>query len=200
MDESIGIPGRSRRRLLRDGVVGAAAACVVVRLFAGAAAADASISQADAKILNFLLELERLQATFFERIGGDARFGAEVRQFARVTAGHDKAHADALRDLLGPAAAQTKARLLADPKNDGQFVRDAATLKEAAVAAYIGEASNLHSERITKVAEIVSVEARHAAWIRSIHDTIPAPRAADQSQSPAAVVRALEQSRVADVR
>jgi hypothetical protein len=193
---------RTRRRVLRDGAVGAAAACGLLGLSAAgrAAGAAASLPASDAKILNFLLELERLQASFFARAAGDKRFGTEVRQFAKVTASQDKAHVEALRRLLGPAAAGTTGQLRADPRTDADFVRDAAALKEAAVAAYIGEAPNLHVDRITKVAEIVSVEARHAAWIRSIQDTIPAPRAADRSQTPSAVVRTLQQGGIADVR
>jgi Ferritin-like domain len=191
---------RTRRRMLRDGAVGAAAVYGVLGLSAAGRAAGAPLRAADAKILNFLLELERLQASFFARVGADTRFGAEVRQFAKVAANQDRAHVGALRSVLGPAAAGTTAQLRADPRNDADFVRDAVALKEAAVAAYIGEAPNLHVDRITRVAEIVSVEARHAAWIRSIQDTIPAPRAADRSQTPSAVVRTLQQSGIVGVR
>jgi hypothetical protein len=192
---------RSRRRVLRDGVVGAIAVGAALGARAVASAgAGTSLPRQDAKILNFLLELERLQTTFFERAGRDTRFSAELRQFARVTARQDKAHADALRSMLGAAAEATKAQLRADPHDDAGFVRDALALKEAAVAAYIGEAPNLHPVRVTTVAGIVSVEARHAAWIRSIDAVTPAPRAADRSETPASVVRTLQGSGIASLR
>jgi Ferritin-like domain len=192
---------RTRRGLLRDGIAGALVAGGVLGAGAVASAgASASLPQQDAKILNFLLELERLQTSFFERAGGDKRFSAELRQFASVTARQDRAHVAALRSLLGSAAGATTAQLKADPHDDASFVHDALTLKEAAVAAYIGEAPNLSVARITPVAGIVSVEARHAAWIRSIAAVIPAPRAADRSQKPGTVARSLEGSGLATVR
>ena len=196
---------RSRRRILRDVVVGAltlGGAVETAKLVAAPAAAEAraQAGAADVKILNFLLSLEQLQATFFDRIGRDGRFSAEIRQFAKTTAKQDKAHADALRSMLGSAAAPTSGHVQANPKDDAGFVHDALALKEAVVAAYIGEAANLRGDRITPVATIVSVEARHAAWIRSIADVIPAPRAADRSQTPVSVVRKLEGSGIAKLR
>jgi len=190
---------RTRRRLLREGIAGALVAGGV--LGAGAAAAvSAPLPQQDAKILNFLLELEQLQVTFFDRAGRDTRFSDELRQFARVVARHDKAHADALRSMLGSAVQATASQVKAAPTDDAGFIRDALALKEATVAAYIGEGPNLQTERVTGVAGIVSVEARHAAWIRSIHDVIPAPRAADRSQTPTAVVRSLQGDGIATIR
>jgi Ferritin-like domain len=194
---------RSRRRVLRDGLVGAIAVGSALGArkvaSAGAAAAGSSLPPQDAKILNFLLELERLQVTFFERAGRDSRFNAELRQFATVTARQDKAHLATLRSLLGASVEAPTAQLQADPHDDAEFARDALALKEAAVAAYIGEAPNLESGRVTTVAGIASVEARHAAWIRSIHTLIPAPRAADRAQPPATVARALEGSGIASI-
>ena len=192
---------RTRRRVLRDGLVGAVVAAGILGTRAIASAgASGSLPRQDAKILNFLLELEQLQATFFDRAGRDTRFSDELRQFARVAARQDKAHANALRSMLGSSAQATMSQLNADPADDGEFIRDALALKEAAVAAYIGEGPNLRPERITDVAGIVSVEARHAAWIRSIRDVIPAPRAADRSQTPTAVVRALQGDGIATIR
>jgi Ferritin-like domain len=196
---------RSRRAILRNAFVAALAVGGALEADAlvgpgGTAGASTAPRSQDAKILNFLLELEQLQSTLFDRSGRDSRLSAELRQFATVTAKQDRAHIAALRSLLGPAAQAPTARLKADPQNDAEFIRDALALKEATVAAYIGEAPNLSLDKIEKVASIVSVDARHAAWIRSIHDVIPAPRAADRSATPAGVVRTLEGSGVATVR
>ena len=194
---------RSRSAVVRTALAGALAvggAFGADALLRRTGTADAAVGDADAKILNFLLELEQLQTTFFERVGRDTRFGSEVRQFASVTSKQDQAHARALRALLGSAAKPTTADLKADPKTDAEFVRDALELKEAAVAAYIGEAPNLRLDKIEELASIVSVEARHAAWIRSIDVLIPAPRAADRSQTASSVVRTLEGAGIASVR
>lgn len=196
---------RSRSAMLRNAFVGAlalggafGAQAMVGR--GGSATAVITLGRQDAKIMNFLLELEELQSTFFDRAGRDTRLRPEIRQFASVTAKQDQAHARALRSMLGSAAKAPTGRLKADPHTDTEFVRDALELKEAAVAAYIAEGPNLHVDRIQDVASIVSVEARHAAWIRSIDAVIPAPRAADRSQTPSNVVRTLEGSGIATVR
>ena len=55
----------------------------------------------------------------------------------------------------------------------------AAQLEDVAVGAYNGQAANVTAGAFLAAARIVSVEARHAAWIRSIRDGDPAPDAVD---------------------
>jgi hypothetical protein len=75
-----------------------------------------------------------------------------------------------------------------DPR---RFVRTAAALEDAVVAAYNGQAANLTPERLADAATIVSVEARHAAWIRDIGGMPPAARATDAPLSADGVRAAL---------
>ena len=49
-------------------------------------------------------------------------------------------------------------------------------LEDLAVATYNGQAVNLTPASLKAAARIVSVEARHAAWIRSIVGEVPATR------------------------
>ena len=58
--------------------------------------------------------------------------------------------------------------------------RGGAKLEDAAVGAYNGQAANVSTKVFTVAARIVSVEARHAAWVRSIEDRDPAPDATDK--------------------
>ncbi len=57
------------------------------------------------------------------------------------------------------------------------------------MAAYAGQAGNLSKPTLEAAATLISVEARHAAWIRSIvgrppaNDPTDAPRSADQVMS-----------------
>jgi hypothetical protein len=67
-------------------------------------------------------------------------------------------------------------------------------LEDAGVAAYNGQAANLTRDVLGPAAEIVSVEGRHAAWIRDILGLEPAPRAADAGAESAAIVRELQAS------
>jgi hypothetical protein len=47
---------------------------------------------------------------------------------------------------------------------------------------------------VPRVAGIVAVEARHAAWIRALAGRNPAPRAADPSTTARQVTRTLERN------
>ena len=59
-------------------------------------------------------------------------------------------------------------------------------LEDTAVAAYNGQAVNLTKPVLKAAATIVSVEARHAAWIRDIVGQPAAPQATDQAGDRAA--------------
>ena len=57
------------------------------------------------------------------------------------------------------------------------------------MAALDGQAAGLTKPSLAAVATIVSVEARHAAWIRDLLGELPAPSAANPSQTAAQVRR-----------
>ncbi len=71
------------------------------------------------------------------------------------------------------------------------FARAAARLEDAAVGAYNGQAGNVSTKVFAVAARIVCVEARHAAWVRSIEDRDPAPDATDRAWTEAEVRRRL---------
>jgi hypothetical protein len=58
-------------------------------------------------------------------------------------------------------------------------------LEDLAVATYNGQAVNLTPASLKAAARIVSVEARHAAWIRSIVGEVPATDATDAASKEA---------------
>jgi Ferritin-like domain len=64
------------------------------------------------------------------------------------------------------------------------FVAAAAELEDLSVRAYNGRGSEVSRGVLAAAAKIVSVEARHAAWIRSIVGQLPAPDATDDTRSP----------------
>jgi hypothetical protein len=185
----------SRRRLLANSAV-AVGFGIGIDAVAGSAAPAASRAR-DTNILNFLLRLERIQAAFFARAARKTRLSSELRQYADVVSKQDETHADELRSFLGADAERSRVKLRPPAPGEHAFIEAAQALKEAAVAAYIGEGANLSVERLTPVASIFAVEARHAAWIRSIGGVLPAPRAADAAKSPKDVQRVIERSGVA---
>ena len=85
-----------------------------------------------------------------------------------------------LRRALGSAAKPApRFELKRDPANLEEFQRLAIGLEDAGVALYNGQAANVTPKTLAAAAEIVSVEARHAAWARDLAGEVPAPVATD---------------------
>jgi rubrerythrin len=181
-------PSVTRAGLLRQGACAAGIALVGVPALVGAAASP----EQDERVLNLLLLVEHTESAFYrEALAGDGLTG-ELRSFAEQVLEHEEAHLGLLKSVLGSAA-------VPEPEHDfGESTRDrdafadtAARLEDLAVAAYNGQAANVSPEAFAAAARIVSVEARHAAWIRSIVGRDPAPQTTDEPMTEAQVRSAL---------
>ena len=187
----------SRRRLLgRGAVAGAAAIGGFSLLGPRAVPAGAAPSQAqDQKILNFALLLEYLQAAFYRGAVDHGRLKGEVREFAEIVSGHERAHVDFLRKALGARARERPTFDFGDAtQNESKFLDAAVLLENTGVAAYNGQAANLTKKALAAAAEIVSVEGRHAAWVSDLAGKDPAPHAADLGASAPAVASTLRRT------
>ena len=184
--------------MLRRGAVGGTA-LLLGGAFLGqglevAGAAPPSKAQ-DAKIFNFALLLEYLQAAFYSEGVSRGGLRGEVRRFAETVSEHEREHVAFLEKALGAKARRKPSFQFRDAtKNQQSFVRTAVLLENLGVAAYNGQAANLTKPALAAAAEIVSVEGRHAAWISDIAGQDPAPRAADPGASAAEVVAALDRT------
>jgi hypothetical protein len=191
-----GLGGWSRRALVRRGAAGGAAVLIGGILARPTSGADAAPSKRqDAKIFNFALLLEYLQAAFYS--DGVSRGGlrGEVRSFAETVSEHEREHVAYLQKALGANARSKPTFDFGDAtKNEKSFVATAVLLENLGVAAYNGQAANLTKPALAAAAEIVSVEGRHAAWISDLAGLPPAPRAADPGASAAEVVAALNRT------
>ena len=180
----------TRRGLVGRGAVAGAAAIAGFSLVGPrAVSAGAAPSQAqDQKIFNFALLLEYLQAGFYSEAVEHGRLKGEVREFAEIVSGHERAHVDFLRNALGGRARERPSFSFGDStRNERKFLEAAVLLENTGVAAYNGQAANLTKKALAAAAEIVSVEGRHAAWISDLAGVDPAPRAADPGASATAV-------------
>jgi hypothetical protein len=95
----------SRREIVRRGSIAAAALAAgggigLLRRPAVAVAAAPSPAQ-DREIFNFALLLEYLQAAFYTEAVEQGALRGEVRRFAEVVSGHERAHVAYLRMALG---------------------------------------------------------------------------------------------------
>jgi Ferritin-like domain len=144
------------------------------------AIANSSTSQRDVDVLNFALAFEELQADFYARASRAAPLQGDWLRFAQVVGVHERDHVAFLRRALGSAAKPApRLELARTPSSLTEFQRMAIGLEDIGVALYNGQAENVTPKTLAAAAEIVSVEARHAAWARDLAGEVPAPVATD---------------------
>jgi Ferritin-like domain len=177
-------------RFTRAGLLRAAAAGGVA--VAGGSALAAASEDMDAEILNLFLLLEQVQEAFYRDALETGRLDGELREFAATVLEQERAHVRFLQERLGDDAQPPPETGFAQSLTTPERFRDAAIeLEEAAIAAYVGQGPHLSRRTVGRVAGLVAVEARQAAWVRDLAGVSPAPRAADPARKPDAVVAAL---------
>ena len=196
VDPTEDAPKTSRRELIRRGSL---AAPVIAAGGATGLARDAALASAapsptqDRKVLNFALLLEYLQEAFYSEALKRGALKGEVRRFAEVVAGHERAHVAFLHKALGSHARPRPSFSFAEAtRHERSFLDAAVLLENTTVLAYNGQAANLTKPALAAAAEIVSVEGRHAGWVSDLARRPPAPRAADVGETAADAVRALK--------
>lgn len=184
-------PGTTRAQLLKRAAVGGGSLLVSGVAFGGipSLAFGASASE-DAKILNFALLLEYLEAAFYTEAEQKGKLSGDVRYFAKIVGGHERTHVAYLQKALGSMAIKSPKFDFGDTtSNTAKFMATAIALEDTGVGAYNGQGANLTKKTLAAAAEIVSVEARHSAWIRDIAGQLPAPDAFDPLLSKAQVLK-----------
>jgi Ferritin-like domain len=190
-------PGASGGRLLsRRAVVAGSALAAGGAVLAGLPSVGSSAPTAqDVRVLNFVLLLELVESAFYAEARKLGRLKGELQQFVEIVGGHERQHVAFLRKALGAAARRPPKLDFGNATGDAKrFVAAAVTLEDNNVAAYNGQATNLSPSVLAAAATIVSVEARHAAWVRDIAGKQPAVDATDPVRSEAealAVIRKL---------
>lgn len=146
----------------------------------------------DARVLEWLLQVEYLEAGFYSEAERRGALNGEPREFAALVGEQERAHVDALERALGTKATNKPTfdfgDAVADPR---RFVATAIELEEMALAAFNGQVPNLTEKRLLMAMKVASVEARHVGWVRDLAGRNPAPRPADvpatQAQTEAAM-------------
>jgi rubrerythrin len=187
-------PTLTRGQLLARGAVGAGALTAFGVLVAGSPrlAASQPSREQDKQILEWLLQVEYLQAAFYAEVERRGALKGELREFAGRIGSQERAHVEALKKPLGAAAPDQPEFDFGDATTDpDRFVAAAVELEEIAVSAFNGQIPNLTRPRVLTAMTIVSVEARHVGWARDLAGRNPAPRPADppatQDQTRAAM-------------
>jgi hypothetical protein len=158
-------------------------------------ASSAPSATQDARILNLVLLLEYVEAGFYTDARAKGALTGELRKFATVVGSHEQQHVAFLKKALGTGARQEPRMNFGKATTDQDaFVAAAVALEDTSVAAYNGQATNLTAKTLGAAARIVSVEARHAAWIRAIAGKVPAADATDAPMTGAQVLAALRKT------
>ena len=189
--------GLSRGELLRAALLAGGGVVTGGVLLGGVPeAADSKASpEQDAEILNFVLTLERLQGAFYAQALSQAKLTGELKEFAEVVGGHEREHTAFVEKALGNAAKPAPRFDFKDATRDARaFTEAAVKLEDLGVAAYNAQAPNLTNGTLRAAATIVSVEARHAAWIRDLAGQNPAPEASEPSATAASVTDQLNRT------
>jgi hypothetical protein len=175
-------PGLTRVQLVKWGAA-AGGALAAAGLVAGGlpmpAVSQPSAAQ-DRRVLEWLVQVEHLQAAFYTEAERRGALSGELRELSEVVGEQERAHVAALERALGGAGSRRAAFDFGDATKDPQrFLAAAVELEELVLAAFNGQVPNLTKRRILTAMGIASVEARHVGWVRDLAGRNPAPRPAD---------------------
>jgi hypothetical protein len=166
--------------------LGAMAAAGAGGLFAGAAAAaPVGKTKNDIAILRFDLVLEYLQSGLYTEAEHLGELTPQTLAWARVVGAHERAHVQALKNLLGPNVVPSPTFNYRGVTSDEQaFIKTAVAFEDLTAALLKWQAPRLDSRPIVAAAVTLhSVETRHAAWIRHLIGLKPATTAFDKPAS-----------------
>ncbi|MDP9386253.1 MAG: ferritin-like domain-containing protein [Actinomycetota bacterium] len=204
--------GMDRRDLLRKGAVGAGGLVAGGAFFGILSPAEARIStkrskRNDVKILQFAMTLELLEAAFYRQARANNVFGddAPLERFTRTVSAHEDDHVTFLGNALGrKRVSGLKFDFGEAVTNRDTYRATAQVLEDTGVQAYLGQAGNVSQRPVLLAAgSIVTVEARHASWIRFLNgggvpnvreSALPAPRTFDRPASERAILRAVRRT------
>lgn len=125
----------------------------------------------DVAVLNYAYALEQLEAAFYEKvIEAGALKGREMMLFTDIR-DHEIAHREFFKNALGGAAIPSLTPNFAsiDFSNRTSILLAAMAFEDLGVQAYNGAGKYIkNADYLTLAGKIVSVEARHAAYIRDL--------------------------------
>ncbi len=151
----------------------------------GAPSIAAATTRSDVAILNYALTLEYLEAAFYTEAERKGALRGELRSFAIVVGGHERAHVKALKAALGrKAVMKPRFDFQGTTEDAAKFAATAQALEDTGVSAYAGQAPKVRNDDILRAAlAIHTVEARHASWIRDFNGVAPAPEEFDKPRT-----------------
>jgi hypothetical protein len=188
LQEAVG--GLTRGRALRAVFAGVAGAAAGGALLGGASTAlGAPTKKNDIRVLQLALVLEHLGATFYGEAAATGALRGETLTLARTLHAHEVAHVafveKAIRGLGGRPAAPPRFDFGSVTHSASRFRKASASLEELCVEALNGAGPLVTKPTLKGAAQLVSVEARHVAWVRDLRGVDPVPAAFDRAATAA---------------
>ncbi len=151
-------------------------------------------SSGDIAILNYALTLEYLEAAFYKEANDSGALSGEAAKLGEVVGKHEAQHVVALKKAIGSGAvSKPKFDFKGSTSDEQTFLKTSMTLEDAGVKAYLGQAGAIKKkEYLSAAASILSVEARHAAWVTNVLGGEPAPEAFQSSADMATILAAVK--------
>ncbi len=164
-----------------------------------------SLGSGDVGVLNYAYALEQLEADFYSKVVAQSQGVLSATEYAyfRQVAAHEAIHRDFFKAALTRDAGTQVLRGLTPTYPTGTFTNKATLLATAkafedlGVAAYNGAGKLLRTpEYLLLAGKIVSVEARHAAYVRDLitpgsfaaDDQVDNMSGLDKAMTPSAVL------------
>lgn len=166
----------SRRKFF--GIMGASSALVVTaaackKVNIGGINGGVNLGSGDIGILNYAYALEQLEAAFYTKIISTPYSGISTMEKTYLTdiMAHEVAHREFFKAALGSSAIETLQVNFSsiDFTSRTSVLGTAMAFEDLGVSAYNGAGKLISNpDYLTLAGKIVSVEARHAAWIRDM--------------------------------
>lgn len=170
-----------------------AAGAAAAGLASASRSSGASLSSRDREVLELALKFEQLQTAFYGQALHGGKLTGQTKQFAEVVGREERAHLHYLERALGHAAGKAPTFTFGDATtNNAKFIAAAVTIEDTGLAAYNGQAENISRTTLQSVSRVISVEARHASWARSLAGKLPAPVPADVPITASAALKSIK--------
>src|SRR4051794_16223636 len=144
----------------------------------------------DAKILQFALTLEYLEAAFYAEAVKNKALTGDVLDSAKLVSKHETTHVKTLKGLV--SVKKPKFDFGDTTSDQAKFVATAQALEDTGVAAYSGQAPNIKQPAVLAAAtSILTVEARHASRFRTLNGASFAPVAFDKPKTKKQILAAV---------